>query len=141
MRKSIRLKVRKGMKEVRDKLSFCASNVDTNSQHVQDLRSMFKDMVSLLEAAEVFKKANAEGEKWEKNNPESPIEEKDAQHPDQTKGEQYSRATTIAIVHREQPLAQDVPNAGQAPPVNEEKALVLHTLEEKSLEEDTLGKK
>ncbi|GKA36691.1 hypothetical protein Tco_0723256 [Tanacetum coccineum] len=46
-----------------------------------------KDIVSLLEAAEFFKKANAEGEKWEKNNPESPTEEKDAQHPDQTKRE------------------------------------------------------
>ncbi|GJV72146.1 putative reverse transcriptase domain-containing protein [Tanacetum coccineum] len=95
MRKSIRLKVRKGMKEVRDKLSFYASTVDTNSQHVQDLRIMFKDMVSLLEEAEVFIKANAEGEKWEKNNPESPAEEKDAQHPDQTKEEQYSGATTV----------------------------------------------
>ncbi|GKC73087.1 hypothetical protein Tco_1118970, partial [Tanacetum coccineum] len=55
MKKSIRLKVRKGMKEVRDKLSCCTSTVATNSQHVQDLRVMFKDMVSLLEAAEVFK--------------------------------------------------------------------------------------
>ncbi|GJZ70275.1 hypothetical protein Tco_0633825 [Tanacetum coccineum] len=54
----------------------------------QDLQIMFKDMVSLLKAAEVFKKANAEGEKWEKN-PESPAEEKkNAQHLDQTKGEQ-----------------------------------------------------
>ncbi|GJY57531.1 hypothetical protein Tco_0456646 [Tanacetum coccineum] len=114
MRKSIRLKVRKGMKEVRDKLSFCASTVDTNSQHVQDIHIMFKDMVSLLEAAEVFKKANDEGEKWEKNNPESP---------------------------GEQPSTQVVPNTRQAPPVNEEKALVLHTSEEKSSEEDTSGKK
>ncbi|GJS74887.1 hypothetical protein Tco_0724768 [Tanacetum coccineum] len=78
MRKSIRLKVQKGMKEVRDKLSFCTSTVDTNSQYVQDLWIMFKDMVSILEAAEVFKKANAEGEKWDKNNPESPAKEKDA---------------------------------------------------------------
>ncbi|GJX69737.1 hypothetical protein Tco_0305464 [Tanacetum coccineum] len=69
MRKSIRLRVRSGMKEVRHKLSACTSIVATNSQHVQDLRVMFKDMVSLLEAAEVFKKANAEEEKWEKNNP------------------------------------------------------------------------
>ncbi|GKA65636.1 hypothetical protein Tco_0765343 [Tanacetum coccineum] len=29
---------------------------------------MFHDMVSLLKSAKVFKKANAEGEKWEKNN-------------------------------------------------------------------------
>ncbi|GJV39935.1 hypothetical protein Tco_1418375 [Tanacetum coccineum] len=49
MKKSIRLKVRKGMKEVQDKLSCCTSTVATNSQHVQDLRVMFKDMVSLLE--------------------------------------------------------------------------------------------
>ncbi|GJU10506.1 hypothetical protein Tco_1132902 [Tanacetum coccineum] len=41
----------------------------------------------------------------------------------------------------EQPSAQVVPNTGQAPPVNEENALVLHTLKEKSSEEDTLGKK
>nr|GEW10122.1 hypothetical protein [Tanacetum cinerariifolium] len=43
---------------------------------------MFKDMGSLLEVVQVFKKANVEGEKWEKNNH---AEEKDAQHPDQTK--------------------------------------------------------
>ncbi|GKD74726.1 hypothetical protein Tco_1333008, partial [Tanacetum coccineum] len=95
MKKSIRLKVRKGMKEVQDKLSCCTSTVATNSQYVQDLRVMFKDMVSLLEAVEVFKKANAEGEKWEKNNF---AEEKDAQHPDQTKREQISGAKIANIV-------------------------------------------
>ncbi|GKF39698.1 hypothetical protein Tco_0119759, partial [Tanacetum coccineum] len=42
---------------------------------------------------------------------------------------------------REQPSAQVIPNAGQVPPVNEEKALVLHSSEEKSSEEDTSGKK
>ncbi|GKB13213.1 hypothetical protein Tco_0847136 [Tanacetum coccineum] len=63
MRKSIRLRVCSGMKEVRHKISACTSIVATNSQHVQDLRVMFKDMVSLLEVAKVFKKANAEGEK------------------------------------------------------------------------------
>ncbi|GJZ14696.1 retrovirus-related pol polyprotein from transposon TNT 1-94 [Tanacetum coccineum] len=100
MKKSIRLKVRKGMKEVRNKLSCCTSTMATNSQHVQYLRVMFKDMVSLLEVAEVFKKANAEGEKWEKNNP---AEEKDAQHPDQTKGEQISGVNFADIVQGEQP--------------------------------------
>ncbi|GJV96403.1 retrovirus-related pol polyprotein from transposon TNT 1-94 [Tanacetum coccineum] len=96
-------KVQKGMKEVRDKLSFCTSTMDINSQHIQDLQIMFKDMVSLLKAAE---------------------------------GEQDSGATTVDIVQGDQPSAQVVPNAGQVPPVNEEKALVLHTSEE-----DTLGKK
>ncbi|GJV30909.1 hypothetical protein Tco_1391309 [Tanacetum coccineum] len=61
MGKSVRMKVRKGMKEVRDKLKFCISTVDTNSQHIRDLQVQIKDMVSLLELAEVFKKANAEG--------------------------------------------------------------------------------
>ncbi|GJT15514.1 hypothetical protein Tco_0874220 [Tanacetum coccineum] len=86
MRKSIKLKVIKGMKEVRDKLSFCTSTVATNSQHVQDLR------------------------------------EKDAQHPDQTKGEQILRANTADIVQGEQPSAQVV--------TNEEKSLVVHNIEE-----------
>ncbi|GJW80190.1 hypothetical protein Tco_0873012 [Tanacetum coccineum] len=52
MRKSIRLRVRTGIKEVRDKLSACTSTVATNSQHVADLRQMMKDMCFLLEAAE-----------------------------------------------------------------------------------------
>nr|GEV11879.1 hypothetical protein [Tanacetum cinerariifolium] len=41
----------------------------------------------------------------------------------------------------EQHSTQVVPNAGQFPPINEEKALVLHTSEEKSSEKDTSGKK
>nr|GFC87082.1 hypothetical protein [Tanacetum cinerariifolium] len=75
-----------------------------------------KDMVSFLEAAKVFKKAYAEGEKWAKNN----LAE-DAQHPDQTEGEQISRAISSAQypVQIEKPSAQDVPN--------EDKALVFIT--------------
>ncbi|GJR09987.1 hypothetical protein Tco_0792639 [Tanacetum coccineum] len=123
IKKSIRIKVRKGMKEVRDKLSCCTSTVATNSQHVHDLRVMFKDMVSLLQAAEVFKKANAEGEKWEKKNP---AKEKDSQHPDQTKGEQILGANIVDIVQEEQPSAQVI--------LNEEKSLVVHNPEEKKSE-------
>nr|GEZ79609.1 hypothetical protein [Tanacetum cinerariifolium] len=88
-----------------------------------------------------LKRIMLRGEKWEKNNPESPAEEKDAQQPDQTKGEQDSETTTVAIVQGKQPSTQVVPNAGQAPPINKEKALVLHTSKEKSSEEDTSGKK
>ncbi|GJY92685.1 hypothetical protein Tco_0508467 [Tanacetum coccineum] len=87
------------------------------------------------------KSIRLEGEKWEKNNPESLAEEKDAQCLDQTNGEQDSGATTISIVQGEKPSAQVIPNARQAPLVNEKKALVLLTLEEKSSEEDTSGKK
>nr|GEU76735.1 retrovirus-related Pol polyprotein from transposon TNT 1-94 [Tanacetum cinerariifolium] len=48
----------------------------------------------------------------------------------------------LCLLHNtgEQATAQVVPNTEQASPVNEEKALVLHTIEEKSSEEDTLGK-
>ncbi|GJU58899.1 hypothetical protein Tco_1236665 [Tanacetum coccineum] len=73
----------------------------------KDLRSAFKDMVFLLKAAEVFKKANAEGEKSEKNNPATPTKE----NPDQTQ-------------------------LKNKPPVNEENALVLHALMEKSSEKN-----
>nr|GEW65303.1 hypothetical protein [Tanacetum cinerariifolium] len=51
------------MQVVSDKLASVQSTMATNSQHVQDLRTMFMDIVSLLEAAAVFKKANAKGEK------------------------------------------------------------------------------
>ncbi|GJV72122.1 hypothetical protein Tco_1492117 [Tanacetum coccineum] len=60
---SIRNKVRKEMQAVSDKLSSVQSIVATNSQHVQDLKSMYKDMVFLLEAAKVFKKVNVKREK------------------------------------------------------------------------------
>ncbi|GJZ24005.1 hypothetical protein Tco_0561464 [Tanacetum coccineum] len=93
------------------------------STRLKDLQIMFKDMVSLLEAAEVFKTANADGEKWEKNNL---AEEQDAQHPNQANREQNSGANTDNIVQREQPSAHVV--------LNEEKALVVHNPEEKKLE-------
>ncbi|GJZ78672.1 Toll/interleukin-1 receptor domain-containing protein [Tanacetum coccineum] len=60
---SVRNKVHKGMQKVSNKLASVQSIMATNSQHVQDLRLMFKDMVLLLEETEVFKKANAEREK------------------------------------------------------------------------------
>ncbi|GJZ82555.1 hypothetical protein Tco_0647728 [Tanacetum coccineum] len=106
----------------------------TNSQHVQDLRVMFHDIVSLLEVVEIFKKANDEGEKWEKNNT---AKEKDAQHPDQIKGEQISRINSADNVQGEQPLARGI--------LNDEKALVVHNLEEKkegtvSIDDDDLDK-
>ncbi|GJW36426.1 hypothetical protein Tco_0059346 [Tanacetum coccineum] len=48
--------------------------------YAQDLRLMFKDMVLLLEAAEVFKKANAEREKGSKHQlkNKSPVNEENA---------------------------------------------------------------
>ncbi|GJY35036.1 hypothetical protein Tco_0420414 [Tanacetum coccineum] len=68
-----------------------------------DLRIMYKDMVLLLEAAKVFKKANAKGEKG---------------------------AT----------ISSRIIKCRTSPPVNEENALVLHALVEKSSEENTSEK-
>ncbi|GJW60181.1 hypothetical protein Tco_0109516 [Tanacetum coccineum] len=82
MGKSVKEKVRKGMEDVSDRLASVQSSIATNSQHVIDLRQAFHDMIFLLESAEVFKKANAEGEKWEKNNLESPAQKENAQNPD-----------------------------------------------------------
>ncbi|GJW40432.1 hypothetical protein Tco_0066277 [Tanacetum coccineum] len=95
LNKSLRLKVRKGMKEVRDKLYFCTSTVDTNSQHIQDLKLMFKDMFSLLEAAKVFKKANVWGR------------------------------PPLQLVIRGAIISQVIPNAETAPPFNEERLWFL----------------
>nr|GEV21829.1 putative reverse transcriptase domain-containing protein [Tanacetum cinerariifolium] len=105
------------------------------------VRKGMKDMVSLLKIAKIFEKANVEGEKWEKNNLESLFEEKYAQNPDQTKGEQHLRDTIMAIARREQPPAQVVSNIKQAPPINEENSLVLYASMEKSSKEDTSNKK
>nr|GEV06717.1 hypothetical protein [Tanacetum cinerariifolium] len=128
MRKSIRLRVRTGMKEVRHKLSACTSTVATNSQHVQDLRIMFHDMVSLLSAAEVFQKANVEGEKWEKNNPESPAEKKDAQHLEQTGREQDS-GTVATIQGTTSSIFSPTPPREPIPPRDEFKGKGIATEE------------
>ncbi|GJX47459.1 reverse transcriptase domain-containing protein [Tanacetum coccineum] len=133
---SVKNKACKGIKVVSGKLASVQSTMATNSQHVQDLRSMYKDMVFFLEAAKVFKKANVKGEKWEKNNPETPTKE----NPDQPQGEQQSGVDTMANAQGEQPPAQELMNVEQAPHVNEESALVLHASVEKSSEENNSEK-
>ncbi|GKE99177.1 hypothetical protein Tco_0022528 [Tanacetum coccineum] len=55
--------IHKGMKVVSDELASVQSLIDTNSKPVTDLRQAFHDINFLFESAEVFKKANAEGEK------------------------------------------------------------------------------
>ncbi|GJV01487.1 hypothetical protein Tco_1335056 [Tanacetum coccineum] len=69
METSIRMKVRKGMKEVRDKLKYRTMRINQNFSHVQEMTTLMRDMVHLLDSASIFAKANAEGEKWEKANP------------------------------------------------------------------------
>ncbi|GJU13628.1 hypothetical protein Tco_1136024 [Tanacetum coccineum] len=78
---SIRMKVHKGIKEVRDKLKYCTINIDKNSYHIKELVDLIRNLVFLLEPAQVFAKANAEGEKWEKENPEPQTEANNDQIP------------------------------------------------------------
>ncbi|GKD47645.1 hypothetical protein Tco_1276621, partial [Tanacetum coccineum] len=66
MGSSIHQQVNKGMEEVKGKLEYYTSSVDQNSVNVQDMTTLIRDMVHILESALVFAKANAEGEKWEK---------------------------------------------------------------------------
>ncbi|GJR67379.1 hypothetical protein Tco_0013444 [Tanacetum coccineum] len=60
---SIKKKVRKVMEVVSDKLALVQSIVSINSQHVQDLRLMFKDMVLLLEQYNSLKRLMLIGRK------------------------------------------------------------------------------
>nr|GFA84524.1 hypothetical protein [Tanacetum cinerariifolium] len=108
-------------KSIAEELPYVKAHKElSKSLHTNMKKSIrLKDMVSLLEAVEVFRKDNAEGEKWKKNNH---AEEKDDQQPDQTKGEQISRANITDIVQGKQPSAQVVLN---------EKAMIVHNLEEK----------
>nr|GEX75614.1 hypothetical protein [Tanacetum cinerariifolium] len=77
----------------------------------------------------------------EKNNPETPTEEKDAKTPDQTQGEQHLGDATMDNAQREQPPAQELSKVEQAILVNKENALVLHASVENSSEVNTSEKK
>nr|GEV90638.1 retrovirus-related Pol polyprotein from transposon TNT 1-94 [Tanacetum cinerariifolium] len=80
--------------------SFVSKSITEELPHKELSKSIYKNMkksIRLKRQQEVFKKANAEGEKWEKSNP---AEEKDAQHPDQNKGEQISEANIADILFR-----------------------------------------
>ncbi|GKA19460.1 hypothetical protein Tco_0699375 [Tanacetum coccineum] len=70
--RKVKAKVRTGTRHVTERLDSLQGSLLENSDCVSDLKQAIKDMNFLLEATEVFKKANAEGEKWEKNNPETP---------------------------------------------------------------------
>nr|GEU96016.1 retrovirus-related Pol polyprotein from transposon TNT 1-94 [Tanacetum cinerariifolium] len=55
-------KLKKGMKEVRNKLKYCTMRIDQNSSHTRELVDLIWDMVYLFESALIFCKANAERE-------------------------------------------------------------------------------
>nr|GEY22683.1 hypothetical protein [Tanacetum cinerariifolium] len=72
-------------KSIEEKLSLCVAQVQRTKQSHQNQDG------KISQSKKIFKKANAKGEKWEKNNPESPAQEKNAQNPDPTQKEQKSK--------------------------------------------------
>nr|GFA76407.1 hypothetical protein [Tanacetum cinerariifolium] len=62
------------LKSITEELPHIEAHKELSKSLQTNIRTSIKlkDMVSLLESAEVFKKANAKGDKWEKSNPETP---------------------------------------------------------------------
>ncbi|GJR23526.1 retrovirus-related pol polyprotein from transposon TNT 1-94 [Tanacetum coccineum] len=97
--RKVKTKVRTGMYKVTDRLDSLLNSTKDNFENIFDLKQQLKTMTSLLKAAKVFKKANAEGEMWEKNNPKQPENTSEAQ------GEQKS--DDAANAQREQEQKED----------------------------------
>ncbi|GJY11147.1 hypothetical protein Tco_0379332 [Tanacetum coccineum] len=127
--KSVRKCILEEMDIVKDRLSYFGSMLDKGDVNIRELVNLVKDMVSLLDSALVFRKANAEGEKWEKTNLEPQIT-------DPTQGD----------VQKEQPSGQEPKKSEQTPPIAEQvlpelTTLVVHALEEKVSEEEPPSKR
>ncbi|GJR37455.1 retrovirus-related pol polyprotein from transposon TNT 1-94 [Tanacetum coccineum] len=69
---NVKARVRTGMRHVTERLDPLQCSITENSNSDSDLNEAIKTMNFLLEATKVFKKASAEREKWEKNNPQTP---------------------------------------------------------------------
>ncbi|GKB11695.1 hypothetical protein Tco_0845618, partial [Tanacetum coccineum] len=83
---------------------------------VDALKDSIAEKLPVFDAQVCYPSAGTEQrEKWEKNNPEIPTEDNDAQNPDQTQGEQRSRDVTMANAQGEQPPTQELSNVEQAP--------------------------
>ncbi|GKE01394.1 hypothetical protein Tco_1389377 [Tanacetum coccineum] len=118
---------------VKDRMSYCGDKLDKGDVNLRELINLMKDMVHLLDSALVFRKANAEGEKWEKANPYPDITESNLQ------GEKKLNDDKMANVQKGQ-LSVLETSSRQAPPISEQvpplsTSLVVHASEEKSLEE------
>ncbi|GJZ78588.1 hypothetical protein Tco_0643425, partial [Tanacetum coccineum] len=107
LRVSIKNKVHKGMEVVSNKLASVQSFVAINSQHVQDLKLMFKDMVSLLEAAEVFKRLMLRGEGEQ---PPAQVESNVEQAPPVNKEKALALHASIAKSSEDDTLEKNVSN-------------------------------
>ncbi|GKA95361.1 retrovirus-related pol polyprotein from transposon TNT 1-94 [Tanacetum coccineum] len=110
------------MDNVKGKLDYCAMKVDQNSVNVQDMKSQIRDMVAILDSASIFAKANAKGEKWEKNNPESPKSATDTK-------EEHKPDVNAKV--QEEHLSKN----------KSESVMIIHTSEEKTSEDEPPSKR
>ncbi|GJU05641.1 hypothetical protein Tco_1122071 [Tanacetum coccineum] len=130
MGKSVKKTVWKEIDIVKDRISYSGGKLDKGELHMQELISLMKDMVSFLDAANVFEKIKAEGEKGD---------------PQQIITTSTEEATIE--VQGEQPKVQELSKLEEAPLVNDQPpsitkqvplmstTLVIHASEDKALEE------
>ncbi|GJT44017.1 hypothetical protein Tco_0952732 [Tanacetum coccineum] len=105
---SVRKEVHKGMETVKGKVDYCTTRVDQNTQHVQEMTTLIRDMVHILESASVFTKANAEGEKWDKASLDPSKAKQSTQIPDTTQGEHQSSEDQKVQVSQEPQTTEQV---------------------------------
>ncbi|GJV74723.1 retrovirus-related pol polyprotein from transposon TNT 1-94 [Tanacetum coccineum] len=151
--KAVRNKVGKSMKKtvwkemdiVKDHLSYCGDKLDKGDVHIRELVNVIKDMVFLLDSANVFKQAKAEGqmvsfeedmaleifEKAKAVEEAKAIEEdkaaakaaEEAMANPQREPQQISITNaeeTVAEVQGEQPFVQELSKPKEAPPVTKQ---------------------
>ncbi|GJW65327.1 hypothetical protein Tco_0117211 [Tanacetum coccineum] len=94
---------------VKDRLSYCSDKLDKGDVNLWEQMNLMKDMVHLLDSTSVFRKANVEGRKWEKLNPDLYTIDLNLQ------GEQQLNDDEMASVHEEQPSVQQITSSKQTP--------------------------
>ncbi|GKC55666.1 hypothetical protein Tco_1083264, partial [Tanacetum coccineum] len=123
--KSVRKYVRKKMQIVKDHLSYFAGKLDKGEIDIRELINLMKDMVHLLDSANVIKEAKAKGEKVSLKEDMALELAKEAKAAEETKADPP-------------PTSEQFPSVSSALIVDQlvEKALEENNSEEKVLEEE-----
>ncbi|GJU16882.1 hypothetical protein Tco_1144848 [Tanacetum coccineum] len=110
---------------VKDRLSYCGDKLDKGDVNLWEQINLMKDMVHLLDSTSVFRKANVEGRKWEKSNPDLYTIDLNLQNDkmvnaqlqilNPAQGEQQLNDDEMASVHEEQPSVQEITSSKQTP--------------------------
>ncbi|GKA85566.1 hypothetical protein Tco_0807220 [Tanacetum coccineum] len=98
--KSVRKYVRKEMQIVKDHLSYFAGKLDKGEIDIRELINLMKDMVHLLDSANVFKEAKDEEEKVSLKEDMALELAKEAKAAEETKGKQSSTLIVYSLVEK-----------------------------------------